>query len=511
MKLKDILNEVEVLDVLGEVNYDEDIDAINYHSGNVFENNLFVAISGYITDGHKYIKSARENGAKYAVVEYFIDEDIPQIKVKNTRIALADMATNFYENPSKELSIVGVTATNGKTTTAFMIDEIYKKAGYKTGIIGSVVASYDNVKIPAILTTPDSLELQMYFRDMVNKGIDKVTMEVSSSAQELYRVKNIEYDIVTFNNFSREHIDQHGSFENYYKVKSKLIKEASEDSVAILNMDFEKIAKLKDETKAQVITYSLENNDYDFSISNLDLSTGKGNYKFNVNRDIEVKGRTIEKGSFDINLAVAGYSSVMNSVVAIIVALVDGIDREIIIEAMKEFSGVERRFEMIYDEDFKIIDDHYANSRNIEVTLSTLSKMQYSNFRMVYAIRGNRGVNLNRESAEMTAQWLKKLKPKTFYATLSKDTVTSKDEVSDEELKVFCEVMSENNIDVKIFDTLEESVVELLKTVESDDAVLFAGCQGMDKGAKFASDYLVENDLAKDKDKLVERIDNRVC
>ncbi|RVU55261.1 Mur ligase family protein [Anaerosphaera multitolerans] len=511
MKLKEIFKGVEILDVKGSIDFNDEVNGINYHSGKIKDGELFVAVVGYITDGHKYISDAVKNGAKYILVENFSEEDIPQIKVKNTRITLADISSNFYGNPSKELNIVGITATNGKTTTSFMVDNIYKKAGFKTGLIGSVLATYDDVKIPSILTTPDSLELQKYFRDMVNKGIEKVTMEVSSSAQELYRVKNIDYDIVTFNNFSREHIDQHGSFENYYEVKSKLIKEASPESVSILNMDFEHIARLKNETKSQVLTYSLENDNYDFSISNLDLSTGMGKFTFNVNSDIELKDGKISKGSFKIDLSVGGYSSVMNSVVAIIIALVEGIDIKIIQEAMNDFTGVERRFEMIYDEDFKIIDDHYANSRNIEVTLSTLSKMKFADLRMLYAIRGNRGVNLNRESAEMTAQWLKTLKPQTFYATLSKDTVTSKDEVLDEELNVFLEVMKENNIDVEIFDTLEESIEAVLETAEKEDVVLFAGCQGMDKGAKFACDFLIEHKLVKDKAKLLDKIDNRVC
>src|SRR5699024_2923633 len=127
-------------------------------------------------------------------------------------------------------------------------------------------------------------------------------------------------------------------------------------------------------------------------------------------------------------------------------------------DSINSFAGVERRFEMIYDENFKIIDDHYANVRNIDVTLSTLSEMEFNNFHMLYAIRGNRGVNLNKETAEKTAEWLKKLDPKTFYATLSKDVVMKKDEVSKEELEIFLSVMKENNIDVKVFDTLEESV-----------------------------------------------------
>src|SRR5699024_5101449 len=133
------------------------------------------------------------------------------------------------------------------------------------------------------------------------------------------------------------------------------------------------------------------------------------------------------------------------------------------------------------------------------------------NFHMLYAIRGNRGVNLNKETAEKTAEWLKKLDPKTFYATLSKDVVMKKDEVSKEELEIFLSVMKENNIDVKVFDTLEESVKSIIDNAKSNDVVLLAGCQGMDKGAGFAVDELIKNNETKHKEILLDKVKNRIC
>lgn len=513
MKLKDLFKNIDIIDKNRNIDMDRDINKLNFHTGSVENNDIFVAIKGYITDGHKYIPEAIKKGATLIVVEDYVDEDIDQIKVLNSRIALADLASNFFDAPSKKVNVTGITATNGKTTTSFMVDKIFKDAGYNTGLMGTVFTKYADVSIPSILTTPESLELQGYFKDMVDKKIEKVTMEVSSSSEELYRVKNVDFDIVTFNNFSKEHIDQHGSFEKYYEVKSKLIREASDKAIAVLNIDFDKIKELKDKTKAQVLTYSLEEGNYneDFSIRNLDLSTGKGKYEFVINRDIKYRDVNIKKGDFIVELSVAGYSSVMNSFVAIIIGLLNGIDIKSIEKSINEFSGVERRFEMIYDEEFQIIDDHYANSRNIEVTLDTLSKMDYEDFHMIYAIRGNRGVNLNRDTAEKTAEWLKKLNPKTFYATLSKDTVSKKDEVSEAEKEVFLEVMKENEIDVKIYDTLEDGINNIIENATKNDAILLAGCQGMDKGAGFAIQKIVEKNLSSTPEILLERIHNRVC
>lgn len=511
MKLGKILNNVSFIEANFEINKEEDINSIAFHTDDVAKGGIFVAIKGYVTDGHKFIKKAKELGAKIAIVEDFSDEDIRQIKVENSRIALADMARNFYEDPTKKMNVVGITATNGKTTTAFMLDSILKEDGRKTGIIGTVLTRYDDVKIPSVLTTPESLTLQSYFRDMLDKNISDVTMEVSSSAQELFRNKNIDFDIVTFNNLGREHIDQHGSFENYFRFKSRLIRHAKEDAIAILNADDEKIYSLKDKTKAHVLTFSLENNESDFGIENLDLSSGKGKFTFKINRDLNIKDRIIKKSDFDIDLGSVGYSSVMNSLVAIIVSLVLGIEKETIKKALKDFKGVERRFELIFDEEFKILDDHFANEKNIDATMETLKEMDYENLNILYAIRGKRGVEVNREITERLVKWIKILKPKSLSATLSKDTVKEKDRVTDEELKVFKDILEKNNIRCKIYDSLEEAINKSIDLMEKDDVLLLAGCQGMDKGAGFVKDKLLRENMVKDIDGFSHRIDMRIC
>lgn len=511
MKLGKILNNVSIIEANFEINKEEDINSIAFHTDDVAKGGIFVAIKGYVTDGHKFIKKAKELGAKIAIVEDFSDEDIRQIKVENSRIALADMARNFYEDPTKKMNVVGITATNGKTTTAFMLDSILKEDGRKTGIIGTVLTRYDDVKIPSVLTTPESLTLQSYFRDMLDKNISDVTMEVSSSAQELFRNKNIDFDIVTFNNLGREHIDQHGSFENYFRFKSRLIRHAKEDAIAILNADDEKIYSLKDKTKAHVLTFSLENNESDFGIENLDLSSGKGKFTFKINRDLNIKDRIIKKSDFDIDLGSVGYSSVMNSLVAIIVSLVLGIEKETIKKALKDFKGVERRFELIFDEEFKILDDHFANEKNIDATMETLKEMDYENLNILYAIRGKRGEEVNREITERLVKWIKILKPKSLSATLSKDTVKEKDRVTDEELKVFKDILEKNNIRCKIYDSLEEAINKSIDLMEKDDVLLLAGCQGMDKGAGFVKDKLLRENMVKDIDGFSHRIDMRIC
>ncbi|MBU5669027.1 UDP-N-acetylmuramoylalanyl-D-glutamate--2,6-diaminopimelate ligase [Peptoniphilus sp. MSJ-1] len=511
MKLNYILKNVKIIDSNFEIKENLEINNIAFHTDDVSEGSIFVAIKGYITDGHKFIPKVKDLGAKIAIVEEFSDAEIKQLKVENTRKTLADISANFYNHPSKEMNVIGITATNGKTTTAFMVDKILTEAKKNSGMIGTVLTKYDDTKIPSLLTTPESLTLQKYIRDMKNHKVEYLTMEVSSSAQELYRNRNIDFDIVTFNNLGREHIDQHGSFEKYFQYKSRLIRHAKKDSIAILNADDELIYSLREKTKANVLTFSLENNTSDFGISDLDLSTGMGNFTFKINRDIEIKDLKIPKTEFKINLGSVGYSSVMNSVVAIIISLVIGIDLEMIQRALKNFTGVERRFELIYDNEFKILDDHFANEKNIDSTMSTLKEMKYNNLHILYAIRGKRGYEVNKEIAERLVKWIKILKPNSICATLSRETVTEKDRVTDEELAIFKEILDNENIDYKIYDNLCDSIDENIDILENGDVLLLAGCQGMDKGAGIVLNKLTEDGKTNEVQSLRNIVNNRIC
>lgn len=510
MKLKTLLNDLEILEIKGNVDLDKEISKVEYNSKNISGGDIFVAIKGYKTDGHIYVEQVLENGGYACVVEDFVDFDIPQIKVKNSRRTLSKISSNFYGNPSKDLDIIGITATNGKTTTSFMLKKIYEEAGFKVGIIGTVFVKIDDFLIPSYLTTPESLDLQKYLSVFKEKKADKVIMEVSSAALELDRAKDVDYSIVSFHNLSKEHMEQHGSYEAYKREKSKLITEAKNYQKALLNFDNEDIRNLSKNTDATVYSLSMGNDENNFSMKNLDLSTGRGKFDFVINNDIVLDDRVIKKGEFHVELNTAGYSSVMNSMVAIGIALLDGIEICDIQRALKIFRGVERRFEIIFEKDFKIIDDHFANEVNIDVTLETLCKMNYNDIKFLYAIRGNRGVELNEENARKIIEWNDKLKLTEIFATLSKDTVTWKDEVFDAERDIFLKVMEENNIKVTLFDTLEDSVKHVIDLAKKDDIVMFAGCQGMDKAARFGLSYILEKNPDYGKEEILLPLKDRI-
>ena len=511
MILEDLLKSMDFTDARN-LDPNLEIQGVACHSARVKPGFIYVAIKGYVTDGHLYVGKALEGGAAAIVVEDFMDEfdKTCQIKVKDSRKALSRLSSSFYGNPSRKLKVIGVTATNGKTTTTFILDHIYEMAGYRTGLIGSVLAKTGKHTELASLTTPESLDLQRIFSEMAEEKMDRAVMEVSSSALELSRVSDIDYDIVSFNNFSREHIDQHGSYERYWEVKSSLIRDAKPEAVAILNLDNDRIRSLVNETKAHLVTISVYGKGGMITCSNLKLVKGRGAFDVVIKDDILLANGKIQKGSFHVDLKIPGYHSVENAMMAIAISLVDGVDRQTIIDGLKDFGGVERRFEFIYENKITIIDDHFANIKNINSTLGTIADMHRNKVHIAYAIRGNRGVTVNRENAEALVNWKDRLGIDEIIATRSIGSVTQKDKVSQEEEEAFKEVLDRSGLGYTIYDTLEEAIGITLERSGEDDIVLLAGCQGMDHGAGIALERIHKDNPHLDREALYKPLKKRV-
>lgn len=511
--MKKLLKLIESIPVLESKNVkDAEVHNIAYHSGKVKPGDLFVCIKGFETDGHKYASQAVDKGACALIVEDYQENlDVPQFKVENSRKALASLGAAFYDYPSKKIKMIGITATNGKTSTSFMTNAILEAHGLKTGLIGTVMVKYGNYMEPSILTTPESLDLQSHFARMVEENITYNTMEVSSSALAFDRVHDVDFDIVTLNNISREHIDLHGSFEEYFETKSSLIRNAKPHQWAILNLDDTYSASLVEQTKAQVLTFGIKNTEATLVCSNLDLTTGRGRFTVKIQRPFTVGNTSYAPQEFDIALSVPGYHSVYNSMVAIAVGLLCEIPIPTIIRGLNSFVGVERRFQFIFEDDFKIVDDHFANPGNINVTLETLNFMDYNRLYMIYAIRGSRGVTTNKENAETIVNWASKLGLTEIIATLSQSHVSKKDVVSPEELDVFLEVMKKANIKVNLYSELPDAISCGLKNAKQGDVLMLAGCQGMDYGAQIALEQLYNERPYLNKEILFRPLESRVA
>ena len=215
MKLLELLKGIEYSVVQGRM--DTKIQKPVYDSRKVEKGDLFVCITGFQTDGHKYVKNAVDAGAVAILCEkqIQIEDDIVVIQTKNTREALALLSANFYDHPSNKMNVIGVTGTNGKTTTTYLIKSVLDKIGHKVGIVGTIENRIGNKILHTERTTPESLELEALFQQMYQEGVKDVVMEVSSHSLDLHRVDAIQYNIGIFTNLTQDHLDYHKTMENY--------------------------------------------------------------------------------------------------------------------------------------------------------------------------------------------------------------------------------------------------------------------------------------------------------
>ncbi|WP_405377079.1 UDP-N-acetylmuramoyl-L-alanyl-D-glutamate--2,6-diaminopimelate ligase [Nonlabens sp. Asnod3-A02] len=259
MILKDILYKVGLDIVIGST--DVQINDIHFDSRAVKENDLFVAIKGTAVDGHDYIEKAVSQGAKAVVLEVmpdYQDENVTYIKVENAHKALALMAANFYENPSRQLKLVGVTGTNGKTTTTSLLYQLFKKSGFKTGLISTVEILIDEKVVATKHTTPDPMTINKHLAAMVAIGVDYCFMEVSSHGIAQERVTGLEFAGGVFTNLTHDHLDYHSTFAEYRDVKKRFFDQLPKDAFALTNLDDKNGAVMLQNTKAKKLGYALK-------------------------------------------------------------------------------------------------------------------------------------------------------------------------------------------------------------------------------------------------------------
>lgn len=338
MLLNKLISKVEVINKVGDLNLD--ITNIHSDSRKIKEGGLFIAINGFTKNGIDFIPNAIENGAIAIIVEPEVDvnsvklpANIPIISVKNTRKALAIVACEFYDNPSKKLKLIGITGTKGKTTTTFMVKSILQKHGLSVGLIGSIAVYVDDEKIEDTdRTTPESIEIQKHLAMMVERHVDVAIIEVSSQAMKLDRVAGCDFEVGLFTNLTEDHISpkEHPNMEDYFNCKLELIKLAK---YGIINNDDETVKKVKDLLPNKKIKTFAINNEADFKV-NPDTVIITDSY---IDFSILYNGKE-EK----IEACIPGKFSVYNASGAIAVCSYFGVTADEIRDALKDLKVLGR-------------------------------------------------------------------------------------------------------------------------------------------------------------------------
>jgi len=452
MRLSDLLNGVTYELIQGDL--EKNIDNIQYDSRKIKENDIFVCLSGFEVDGHNYATNAIENGASVIICEKDIEvknSEVTIIKVKEGRKALAILSSNYYGNPAKKLKLLGVTGTNGKTTTVYILKSILEKAGKKVGLVGTVANYIGDKKLKSERTTPESLELQKLFKEMVDYGCEYCVMETSSHSLQLDRVYGLNYEVGIFTNLTRDHLDFHKTFENYYDAKFTLFKRSK---VCIINVDDDygyKILKdIKNLENKEVKTYSIHN-ESDYRATNIEMKNGYINYITNG-----VKYDSILPGEYNVYNTL-GVIGAMKSI---------GIDDKFIKEGLLDVvvPGRCERIGYKYDIPYDIIIDFAHTPDGLKNILETLRGFTSNRLIAVYGCGGDRDkikrAELGRIGTELSD-----------YAIITSDN--PRDEKPMEIIKEILSGISKTNF--VAIENRVEAIKMAINMAEEGDVIVLAG------------------------------------
>lgn len=396
MQLSKLLEKIEYSVVRGVS--DREISEFVYDSRKLSKDCLFVCIEGANFDGHSAAADAAKAGAAALItskdVELPAESDITVVRVSDTRYAMAFIAAAVNGNPAEKLTTIGITGTKGKTTTTYMVKSILEKTGRKVGLVGTIETIIGDEHIPAKNTTPDSYQLQEYFRRMVEAGCDTVVMEVSSQGLMLHRTQGFIFDYGIFTNIEPDHIgpNEHKDFEDYMNCKGLLFKQCK---VGIVNGDDAHVKDVTNGNTCELLTYGL-NDGNDYTATDLRLTRGEGH----IGVDFHVKGKV----DMDVAANTPGRFSVYNALTAIAICDQFGASESEVRKALKEVT-VKGRIELVHvSDEFTLMIDYAHNAMALESLLGTLKEYNPNRLVSLFGCGGNRDRNRRFEMGEVSGR-----------------------------------------------------------------------------------------------------------
>lgn len=401
MKLQEIMHNVQFS--LYRDNWDSikdnDILDITYNSSNSKPGFIFIALVGETVDGHNYALDAYNRGCRIFILQHDLDElhdDCIKIIVENTRTTLSRISANFFRNPSKELTIIGITGTKGKTTVTNYISTVLNSAGVNTGVIGTNGTFYNGKFEKTVNTTPESYELHRLFRTMLDEGVKAVTMEVSSGGLMMHRVDDVDFDIAIFSNLSEDHIGpkEHPSFEHYLSCKAKLFTMCR---YGIINCDDPYANEIIKNATCHIDTFSI-NNESNLHATDIEYS----NSLSSIGVDFNVQ---TSKGKTKFHICSPGTFSIYNALAVIGVCRRLGIDSQTVVDALSD-AKVDGRVQVLPALPYAtIIIDYAHNGMSLETILNTLKEYKPNRILCLFGSVGGRTVGRRKELGDVAAKY----------------------------------------------------------------------------------------------------------
>ena len=371
-KLDEILESINVLNDI-QIS-DQDVTGIHIDSRECTIGSMFIAYKGVHQDGHDYISSAISNGAKFIIIDnkQFVDAKATYILVSDARDVVSKIAANYYEHPTESMTVVGVTGTNGKTTTTNLLHDLFFRLNFNCGLISTIEVKFGDTAIPSKLTTPDAISLHRLFREMKDAGITHVFMEASSHAIHQGRVDDVHFDHVVFTNITHDHLDYHETFLEYIKAKKLLFDKLPQGATALINIDDANGTVMVQNSSAEVHTYALRR---------------PSNFKGKIISN-DLSGLHMDMAGTEVFLKIVGRFNAYNALATYGTATILGIDAQDVLRELSMVTTAEGRFDIIRSEKvgYTAVVDYAHTPDALENVLKTLVELKLTNSRILTVV-----------------------------------------------------------------------------------------------------------------------------
>ncbi len=452
MKLIELLDGLDYVCIKGNVN--QEVDQMIYDSRIKTSAGLFIAIEGFKTDGHQYISTAISNGAKVILVqkEVPIDEDVTVIQTKDTRLAMAIMANNAYQHPSKKFDLVGVTGTNGKTSITFILGQLLEAYHKKIGIIGTIENRIGSQVLKAERTTPESLDLQALFSKMVEEKVDVTLMEVSSHALALSRVVGVAFKVGIFTNLTQDHLDFHKTMDNYVEAKAKLFQLCE---IGIINQDSPYTKQITEAATCKLITYGISN-EADYMAKDIIITATKVEYTL-----------ICEEGKFRVEVPIPGKFTVYNTLAVIAASRALNLPLAYVLDTLKQIKGVPGRVQTFNSsKGYSVLVDYAHTPDGLENVLSTIKEFVKGRVITVFGCGGDRDKTKRPIMGSIAAKY-------SNHVFITSDNPRTENPLQIlDDIEVGVKAITSNYIKVE---DRKVAICQALNEAQKDDVVLIAG------------------------------------
>jgi UDP-N-acetylmuramoyl-L-alanyl-D-glutamate--2,6-diaminopimelate ligase len=474
--------------------HDVRITGITADSAEVREGFLFVAVRGTSVDGHTFVGDAVRRGAAAVAVEEVPPDDpgVPVVRVDDTRRTLAELAAAWFGHPARAMSLVGITGTVGKTSTLAMLESILVAAGRRVASLGSLgLRIGGETRGKTGYTAPEPLLLHRELARAAGAACELALMEVTSHALVQERVAGLRYDLGILTNLvPLEHQDYHGSFRSYVQAKRRFFDHVAPGAPLVYNADNPAARRLVHGHEVEPLGCGTSRRAL-ARLESLELSHRGTWLVLSLRRPLtRLDGGEVEPGRIPLELRLLGSSNVANAGLAALAALCLGAEPATIQHALARFPPPRRRMEIIHRGRFTVLDDTVGHPDSISALFEAVERLGPEALHIAFAVRGRRGVRINRQTARALAIWCARLEPATLIVTRSAEAAGELDRVGEREHEAFCASLREAGIPFTAMDRLDEAVEGALERAGPGDLVLLLGAQGMDRGREVARRWL---------------------